>query len=115
MNAVKRASEAGYKAISILIDTYSSKRFIDDYLAIVQDTAKKYNIIPVYRPDSGDVLAQVIKMYNKLIEWKYEPGKDFAFIIGDSVNFEQAKEFDETLAQHAIDPNIITWGIGAGY
>jgi len=116
LEVVKRASEAGYKAISILIDTYSSKRFIDDYLAIVQDTAKKYDIIPIYRPDSGDVLSQVIKMYWKLIEWKYEPGKDFAFIIGDSVNFAQAKEYDNELkSQYNINPDILTWGIGAGF
>jgi len=116
LEAVKRASEAGYKAISILIDTYSSKRFIEDYLAIVQDTARRYNIIPIYRPDSGNVLGQVIKMYNKLIAWKHEPGKDFAFIIGDSVNFAQAKECDNELkSQYNINPDILTWGIGAGF
>jgi len=45
-------------------------------------------------------------MYNKLITWKHEPGKDFAFIIGDSVNFAQAKECDNlTSSTHSLRRN----------
>jgi hypothetical protein len=100
--------------ISILIDTTSSTKFIEEYLPLVQKAAMKYKITPVYRPHSGD--GQVANMYNKLKDWGYEPGKDFAFIIGDSVDFAQAKSNDDRLKSfYDIDPLILTWGIGAGF
>jgi hypothetical protein len=84
-----RSAEQGYKAVSLVIDTTSSRRFIDHHLLKVQEIAETYNIKPIYRPDSGDCLAQAHFIAPKL------NGRNFGIIIGDSITFDAAKKSDE--------------------
>ncbi len=115
LNTLRRCAKAGYKMVSIVIDTTSSKFFIDECLSSVQDEAAKCGIIPVYRPDSGNVLDQADRICKKLDSWKYIPGKDFAFIIGDSVSFDEAREMDKTWKILGHNTSYLTWGIGAKF
>jgi len=66
IEAIKRSAEQGYKAVSLVIDTTSSRRFIDHYLLKVQEIAETYDIKPIYILHSGDCLAQAHSIAPKL-------------------------------------------------
>jgi hypothetical protein len=53
-------------AVSLVIDTNSSRLFIEKYLFKVQEVEEACNIKPIYRPDSGDCLAQAHSIASKL-------------------------------------------------
>ncbi|MFY9868288.1 MAG: hypothetical protein WAK17_01070, partial [Candidatus Nitrosopolaris sp.] len=71
--------------------------------------AEACNIKPIYRPDSGDCLAQAHSIASKL------NGRNFGIIIGDSVTFDSAKKFDEAWEKLGHSCDLLTWGIGAGF
>ena len=110
VEAVRRSADKGYKAVSIVIDTLSSKKFIEEYLLKVQASADK--ITTIYRPDSGDVIVQAHKIVAKLKENGYN---NFGIIMGDSATFNDAKSYDVVWKKYGHDCNLITWGIGAGF
>jgi nicotinamide phosphoribosyltransferase len=109
IEAVKRSTEEGYNAVSLVIDTNSSRLFIEEYLFKVQEVAEARNIKPIYRPDSGDCLAQAHSIASKL------NGRNFGIIIGDSVTFDSAKKSDEAWEKLGHSCDLLTWGIGAGF
>jgi nicotinic acid phosphoribosyltransferase len=112
VEAVRRSADKGYKAVSIVIDTVSSKKFIEEYLLKVQASADACKITPIYRPDSGDVIVQARNIVTKLKENGYI---NFGIIIGDSVTFNDAKGYDLVWKKYGHDCNLVTWGIGAGF
>ena len=109
IEAVKRSAEEGYNAVSLVIDTNSSRLFIEEYLFKVQEVAEARNIKPIYRPDSGDCLALADSIASKL------NGRNFGIIIGDSVTFDSAKKSDEAWEKLGHSCDLLTWGIGAGF
>lgn len=107
LQAITRCSAEGYKAVSIVIDTSSGPYFIENFLMAVQQTAEICGITPIYRPDSGELMEQAIEITKRL------GNREYGIIIGDSVSFEQVKEWDRIYGDKF--PRPISYGIGAKF
>jgi nicotinamide phosphoribosyltransferase len=99
----------GKKYVSIVIDTFDTDNFIENYAEPVAEYAAAKGVKPVFRPDSGNKLEQTIAIWCKCDKWNP------IFIIGEEMNFEKAKEYDKFLEAHNIQLQNMSYGIGGGF
>jgi nicotinamide phosphoribosyltransferase len=109
LRAIDQTAIHGKKYVSIVIDTFDTDNFIENYAEKISNYAASKGIIPVFRPDSGDKLNQVVSIFRKCDKWNP------IFIIGDEMNFEKAKEYDRFLEAHNIQLQNMNYGIGGGF
>jgi nicotinamide phosphoribosyltransferase len=102
----------GWRMLSLVIDTYDAWQFINKYMAEVVRFALDNRVHLVLRPDSGDTLEQgkAILKYKAAINEEH-----LSCIIGEDMDFDKVKYFDNELSKAGFDPNDMTYGIGAGY
>jgi nicotinamide phosphoribosyltransferase len=99
----------GKKYVSIVIDTFDTDNFIENYAEPIAKYAAAKGVKPVFRPDSGNKLEQTIAILRKCNKWNP------IFIIGEEMNFEKAKEYDKFLEAHNIRLQNMNYGIGGGF
>jgi nicotinamide phosphoribosyltransferase len=109
IQAIDQTALHGKKYVSIVIDTFDTDSFIDNYAERIAEYAASKGVKPVFRPDSGNTLEQTIAIWNKCNKWNP------IFIIGDEMNFEKAKEYDNFLETHNIPLQNMAYGIGGGF
>jgi nicotinamide phosphoribosyltransferase len=107
--AIDQTAIHGKKYVSLVIDTFDVANFIENYAEKIASYAASKGVIPVFRPDSGNKLDQVVSILSKYDKWNP------IFIIGDEMNFEKAKEYDKFLEAHNIPLQNMNYGIGGGF
>jgi nicotinamide phosphoribosyltransferase len=113
-HCIKATSEAGEKILAIVIDTYDAYRFIDQYLTALAKYAADLGVHIVIRPDSGDTWEQVVRAY-KAVSRHYLPINNVSAIIGEGMDFENAKKADAYFEQHGVPLNFVSYGVGGGF
>lgn len=113
-HAIKAVHDQGKNIVALVIDTYDAYRFIDEYLIPLARYAEDLGIHIVIRPDSGDTWEQALLVYKKVSRF-YLPIKNVSVIIGENMDFENAKKADEYFEQHGVPLNFINYGIGGGF
>jgi nicotinamide phosphoribosyltransferase len=113
-HAIKATADAGEKIVAIVIDTYDSYRFLNEYLIPLAKYADELGVHIVLRPDSGDTWEQVTIAY-KIVSRHYMPITNVSTIIGESMDFENAKKADVYFEQHGVPLNFVSYGIGGGF
>jgi len=113
MRAIDETAAAGERIVALVIDTYDAYRVIREYLPTIGRHAKERGIRIVLRPDSGDVLRQAADIYeaaaaNGLLD-------TVGVIIGEGMNFEQVKRYDEQLEQWGVPLPFVAYGVGSGF
>ena len=113
VHSVTETAKRGLKILSVVIDTYDPNRFITKYALTVARLGKQLGVKIIFRPDSGSVLDQGIKLYhlmkeNNLLE-------NTGVIIGEGMTFEKIKKYDQMLKEKNIPLSYFNFGIGAGY
>lgn len=114
VHAIKATADKGEKVVAIVIDTYDAYRFIRDYLIPLAKLAAGLGVHLVIRPDSGDTWEQVALAY-RTITRHYLPITNVSAIIGESMDFENAKKADAYFEQHGVPLNFVSYGIGSGF
>ncbi|MFL6361217.1 MAG: nicotinamide phosphoribosyltransferase domain-containing protein [Nitrososphaeraceae archaeon] len=109
LRAIDQTAIHGKKYVSLVIDTFDTDNFIENYAEKISNYAASKDITPVFRPDSGDKLNQVVSILRKCDKWNP------IFIIGDEMNFEKAKEYDRFLEAQNIQLQNMNYGIGGGF
>jgi nicotinamide phosphoribosyltransferase len=56
-----------------------------------------------------------VQAHNIVTKLKENGYNNFGIIIGDSVTFNDAKNYDVVWKKYGHDCNLVTWGIGAGF
>ena len=111
MHSIRETKKQGYDIISLVIDTFDPHNFINNMMQDVLKFAEDNKVSVVLRPDSGDILEQVVLIYNKV---KNEfPA--VSVIVGEGMSLEKIKTFDHTLESRGIPLSFVSYGIGAGF
>lgn len=111
-HAIKATADAGEKILSVVIDTYDAYRVIRDYLIPLAQYAESLGVHIVLRPDSGDTWEQVVQAYRIVARAKLT---NVTAIIGESMDFENAKKADVYFESHGVPLNFVSYGIGGGF
>jgi len=114
IHAIDATAEAGEKIVAIVTDTYDAYRFIREYLLPLARHAKDKGVHIVIRPDSGDTWEQVVLAYQQ-VRRSYLPLDNVSAIIGESMDFENAKKADAFFESHGVPLNFVNYGIGGGF
>lgn len=111
-HAIKATADVGEKIVALVIDTYDAYRVINEYLYPLAQYAERLGVHIVVRPDSGDTWEQVVRAYRVV-----ERGKltNVSAIIGENMDFENAKKADAFFEQHNVPLNFVSYGIGGGF
>jgi nicotinamide phosphoribosyltransferase len=107
--AIDQTAIHGKKYVSIVIDTFDTDNFIENHAERIAEYAEVKGIKPVFRPDSGSKLNQVVDIWRKCNKWNP------SFIIGDEMTFEKAKDYDNFLEAYNIPLQNMNYGIGGGF
>lgn len=110
INTMEKQNESIF---SMVIDTYDPDRFIKKYLVPLSNYAYEKNLKIIFRPDSGDTLAQTIEIYK--IMKKNKIHDRFAVIIGDGMDFNKIKKFNKILKENKVPIDKVSYGVGSGY
>lgn len=110
---IQKTSDMGKNIVAYPIDTYDPHRFIHEHMRIILNKAEELKMHFVARPDSANVLEQAIDIYNT-----HQRGKNrtnLSVIIGESMTFENAKEYDLILLDKGVPIEFVSYGIGSGF
>lgn len=114
INGFKRAIDIGatykQKMVALVIDTYDPERVINEYAKDLILYAKEKGVHIVFRPDSGELLIQAMKMWRL-----YKDYDNWSMIIGEGMSLEKMIEYDERLKRENYDLKRMAYGIGAGF
>jgi nicotinamide phosphoribosyltransferase len=111
-HAIKATHDAGEKIVALVIDTYDAYRVIDEYLLPLANYAAQLGVHIVIRPDSGDTWEQVVRAY-RIVERNNLA--NVSAIIGENMDFENAKKADAYFEMHGVPLNFVNYGIGGGF
>ena len=114
------------RSVAFPIDTYTHKKFFDNYLDLCLGWAAEYNTNLFFRIDSGDHINQAKLLLLKIIAYKqrhavinYYTMPKFGIIIGDNMNLKSMNQIVNTLTEflkkHEIDirlDNYLYFGLG---
>ena len=67
--AIDQTAIHGKKYVSIVIDTFDTDNFIENHAERIAEYAEVKGIKPVFRPDSGSKLNQVVDIWRKCNKW----------------------------------------------
>jgi len=112
VHAIDTVHSLGKKIVAVVIDTYNADNVIDNFLVSLCSYAKQKDVTLVFRPDSGDVFGQAVRIYKNLNKAGYD---NFSIIIGEGMSFEKAVEYDIGFALANVPLTKVFYGIGAGY
>ena len=111
LHSIRETKKQGYDIVSLVIDTFDSYNFINNMMQEVLEFAEEHKVRVVLRPDSGDILEQVVLIYSK-IKNKFPA---VSVIVGEGMSLEKIKKFDHILEDHEIPLSFVSYGIGAGF
>lgn len=111
-HAIKATADAGEKVVALVIDTYDAYRVIKEYLLPLAQYADRLGVTIVIRPDSGDTWEQVVLAY-RVVERNNL--KNVTAIIGENMDFENAKKADAYFETHNVPLSFVSYGIGGGF
>lgn len=111
-HAIKQTAESGEKVVALVIDTYDAWSVINNDIIGLSKYAEKLGVNLVFRPDSGNILEQALAIY----KLKEQNGlENISVIIGESISFEVAREYDRWFESNGVPLNFINYGVGAGF
>lgn len=113
INAIDKASENGTNIVALVIDTYSAKNVIKNWVIKLAKYAKEKGVFIVFRPDSGDLFEQVAEIHSLLKA--YGLLNNAAVIAGEGMSLEKIIKFDIQLEEYGIPLAFVSYGIGAGF
>jgi len=99
--------------LSIVIDTYDPEVFIKKYALGVAKYGKEHGVKIIFRPDSGDVYDQTVRLYRLMKEHSLE--NDTGVIIGESITEKKIIQYDKKFQEDNIPLPYVRFGIGAGF
>lgn len=111
--SIDEISRAGYKTLSLVIDTYDPNRFIKHYSISIAKHALSMGVHLVFRPDSGDIKEQALLLYVKMKDKGLL--KTTSCIIGESMNSSKVEEYDNYFKEMDCDLDWFSYGIGSGF
>jgi len=98
------------KMVALVIDTYDPIRVIDEMAGKLITYAKNKGVHIVFRPDSGDLMDQAIKIWNR-----YKYADNWSMIIGEGMSLDKMIEYDNFLELAGYPLERMAYGIGAGF
>lgn len=112
-HSIEQTSSHGESMLSLVIDTYDPERFIKDYSVKLATLAKQKGVKLIFRPDSGDVFEQSVRLYhlmnqNDLVE-------NTGIIIGEGITLDKIKKYDHLFELQKIPLGYVNFGMGAGF
>lgn len=111
-HSIKAVHVSGEKMVALVIDTYNPDVVINEYLLPLAIYADSLGVHIVLRPDSGNTWEQVVNAYKIVSRNKLT---NVTAIIGEGMDFENAKKCDEYMEQHNVPLNFVAYGIGSGF
>lgn len=111
-HTIKATAEAGEKIIALVIDTYDAYRVIKEYLIPLAQYAASLGVHIVLRPDSGETWEQAVLIYRIADRAKLT---NVSVILGEGMDFENAKKADAYFESHGVPLSFIAYGIGGGF
>jgi len=110
---MEKVHEKGARIVAYPIDTYDPQNFIHRHMRTILHRADELNMHFVARPDSGPVFDQAIDIYNTHIKGRNRT--NLSAIIGEGMDFEKAKAYDQRLIELGIPVEYLSYGIGSGF
>jgi nicotinamide phosphoribosyltransferase len=110
--AIDITAEEGSNIVALVIDTYNTYRVINEWVVNLARFAKTKGVKVVFRPDSGNVIAQAIDIYGLT---QRENLDNVSVIIGEGMSFDVVKEYDIILESFAIPLDFVFYGMGGGF
>ncbi|MGG1263750.1 nicotinamide phosphoribosyltransferase domain-containing protein [Brevibacillus laterosporus] len=111
-HAIKATADAGEEVVALVIDTYDAYHVIREYLLPLAQYAERQGVHIVIRPDSGDTWEQVVLAYRVVERNKLT---NVSAIIGENMDFENAKKADAYFETHNVPLSFVSYGIGGGF
>lgn len=112
-HAIKVTYDAGEKIIAEVIDTYDANHVIKEYSKPLAKYAKDLGLHVVFRPDSGDTWQQAVDIYREMNRGIIMD--NVSVIIGEAMDFENAKKADQYFEAHGVPLSFVNYGIGGGF
>jgi len=109
---IRQTAAAGEGILSLVIDTYDAYRVIKEYMIPLAQFAANLGVHLVLRPDSGDTWEQAVLIFRIADRAKLT---NISVIIGEGMDFENAKKADAYFESHGVPLNFISYGIGGGF
>lgn len=110
IKAIDGATKYESKTVALVIDTYNPENIIKNMARTLITYAKTKGIHIIFRPDSGDLINQSIRMWEL-----YNYADNWSMIIGEGMTLEKIEEFDKTLLESGFPLEKMSYGIGAGF
>lgn len=112
IKAIDQASIQENKIVAMVIDTYDANNVIENYIVKLAKYAKEKGVHCVFRPDSGDIKAQALRIYEIVSENNLE---NVSVILGEGITFEVIKEYDVWFEENNVPLSFIFYGLGSGF
>jgi nicotinamide phosphoribosyltransferase len=112
IHTISATADAGESIVAIVIDTYDADRFIDKYIIPLADYAKKKDVHLVLRPDSGDVLEQVVSIYKVVSRNNID---NVTALIGEGMSYQNIRRYDLFFKMRRVPLTFINYGVGGGF
>ena len=110
VRAIDIGAKRKQKMVALVIDTYDPENVINNMAKALIQYAKTEGVHIVFRPDSGDLIGQAVKIWDL-----YKQYDNWSMIIGEGMSLEKMKEYDAVLKAWGYPLNRISYGIGAGF
>ncbi|KKN08635.1 hypothetical protein LCGC14_1054760 [marine sediment metagenome] len=110
IRAIDVAVDYKQKMVALVIDTYDPDRVIEEMAGKLITYAKTKGVHVVFRPDSGDLIGQTMRMWEL-----YKYADNWSIIIGEGMTREKVEEYDIILKNSGFPLDRISYGIGAGF
>ena len=96
--------------VALVIDTYDPNRIIEEEAGKLITYAKTKGVHIVFRPDSGDLIGQTKRLWDK-----YKYADNWGVIIGEGMSREIVIDYDNQLKEFGYPLERMVYGIGAGF
>lgn len=110
IRAIDSAVKYDSKMVALVIDTYDPDRVIEEEVGKLITYAKTKGVHIVFRPDSGDLIGQTKRMWDK-----YKYADNWGVIIGEGMSREKVIDYDNQLKEFGYPLERMAYGIGAGF
>lgn len=110
IHAIDGAIKYKSKTVALVIDTYDPNKVIIEMAGKLITYAKTKGVHIVFRPDSGDLIEQALKLWEL-----YKYADNWSVIIGEGMSLKKIEEFDRLLLEAGFPLKKMFYGIGAGF
>lgn len=111
--AIDSTAKEGLHILAMPIDTINAHNFISKYVLDIVDYGIEKDVKIVFRPDSGDVKDQAIRIYELAVA--NDIVDNCAVIIGEDMSYENVKIADRYFNKAGVPLNFISYGVGSGF